>query len=124
MRLFVHSGHPPFSLPWQIGLLAERHPKLPMVMIHMGHAHGVYVDAAITMARRYENIWLETSGTSMSCQIANAYETVGHERVMFGIDSPFHHPTVEIQKVMACGVNDEGLENIFYNNAAKFMGLK
>ena len=40
----------------------------------------------------------------MSCQIANAYETVGHERVMFGIDSPFHHPTVEIQKVMACGV--------------------
>lgn len=122
--LFVHSGHPPFSLPWQIGLLAERHPKLPMVMIHMGHAHGVYVDAAITMARRYENIWLETSGTSMSCQIANAYETVGHERVMFGIDSPFHHPTVEIQKVMACGINDEGLENIFYNNAAKFMGLK
>ena len=83
--LFVHSGHPPFSLPWQIGLLAERHPKLPMVMIHMGHAH---------------------------------------ERVMFGIDSPFHHPTVEIQKVMACGVDDEGLENIFYNNAAKFMGLK
>ena len=42
----------------------------------------------------------------------------------FGIDSPFHHPTVEIQKVMACGVDDEGLENIFYNNAAKFMGLK
>lgn len=106
--LFVHSGHPPFSLPWQIGLLAERHPKLPMVMIHMGHAHGVYVDAAITMARRYENIWLETSGTSMSCQIANAYETVGHERVMFGIDSPFHHPTVEIQKVMACGVKRRG----------------
>lgn len=121
--LFVHSGHPPFSLPWQIGLLAERHPHLPIVMIHMGHAHGVYVDAAITMAKRYDNIWLETSGTSMSCQIKNAYDTVGHERVMFGIDSPFHHPTVEIQKVMACGVDDEGLENIFYNNASKFMGL-
>ena len=54
--LFVHSGHPPFSLPWQIGLLAERHPHLPIVMIHMGHAHGVYVDAAITMAKRYDNI--------------------------------------------------------------------
>ena len=89
----------------------------------MGHAHGVYVDAAITMAKRYDNIWLETSGTSMSCQIRNAYETVGHERVMFGIDSPFHHPTVEIQKVMACGVDEAGLENIFYNNAKKFMDL-
>ena len=30
----------------------------------------------------------------------------------------------EIQKIMACGVDDEGLENIFYHNAAKFMGLK
>ena len=56
-------------------------------MIHMGHAHGVYVDAAITMAKKYDNIWLETSGTSMSVQIANAYNTVGHEKVMFGIDS-------------------------------------
>ncbi len=121
--LFVHSGHPPFSLPWQIGLLAERHPSLPIVMIHMGHAHGVYVDAAIAMARKYDNIWLETSGTSMSCQIQNAYETVGHNRVMFGIDSPFHHPTVEIQKVMACGVDEDGLERIFYRNAAEFMGL-
>ncbi len=37
---------------------------------------------------------------------------------------PFHAPTVEIQKIMACGVDDEGLENIFYHNAAKFMGLK
>ncbi len=43
----------------QIGLLAERHPHLPIVMIHMGHAHGVYVDAAITMAKKYDNIWLE-----------------------------------------------------------------
>ena len=83
----------------------------------------MYVDAAITMAKRYNNIWLETSGTSMSCQIKNAYETVGHDRVMFGIDSPFHHPTVEIQKVQACGVDDKGLENIFYNNAAKFLGI-
>lgn len=121
--MFIHSGHPPFSLPWQIGLLAERHPRLSIVMIHMGHAHGVYVDAAIAMARKYGNIWLETSGTSMSCQIRNAYETVGHERVMFGIDSPFHHPTVEIQKILASGVDEKGLENIFFNNAAKFMKL-
>ena len=121
--LFIHSGHEPFALPWQIGLLAERHPKLQVVMIHMGHAHGVYVDAAITMGKRYDNIWLETSGTSMSCQIKNAYETVGKDRVMFGIDSPFHHPSVEIQKVAACGLDDNSLEDIFYNNAKKFLKI-
>ena len=30
--VFIHCGHPPFSLPWQIGLLAERHPHVPTVM--------------------------------------------------------------------------------------------
>ena len=59
----------------------------------------------------------------MGCQIKNAYETVGSGRVMFGIDSPFHHPTVEIQRVLSCGLGDSELENVFYHNAARLMGL-
>ena len=47
----IHSGHPPYSLPWQIGLLAQRHPNCKVLMIHMGHGHGVYIDAALKMAR-------------------------------------------------------------------------
>ena len=66
--------------------------------------------------------WLEASGMPMGCQIKNACETVGRDRVMFGIDSPFHHPTVEIQRVLTCGLDEAGLEDVFYNNAAKFMG--
>ncbi|MBP5706067.1 MAG: amidohydrolase [Spirochaetales bacterium] len=121
--VFIHCGHPPFSLPWQIGLLAERHPDVPTVMIHMGHGHGVYIDGSITMAKKYDNLMLECSGMPMGCQIKNAYENVGAERVMFGIDSPFHHPTVEIQRVLSCGLNDSQLEDVFYNNAARFMGV-
>ena len=122
--VFIHCGHPPFSLPWQIGLLAERHPDIPIVMIHMGHGHGVYIDGSITMAKKFDNLWLEVSGMPMGCQIKNAFLNVGSERVMFGIDSPFHHPSVEIQRVMSCGLTDSQLEDVFYNNAAKFMGLK
>ena len=80
----IHSGHPPYSLPWQIGLLAERHPNCKVLMIHMGH---------------------------------------GHDRILFGTDGPFHHPTVEMQKVFMCGVDEQGLEDIFYNNAKKFFEL-
>ncbi|MBQ3893498.1 MAG: amidohydrolase family protein [Desulfovibrio sp.] len=120
--VFIHCGHPPFSLPWQIGLLAERHPDVPMVMIHMGHGHGVYIEGSINMALKYDNLFLEVSGMPMGCQIKNAYEKVGAERVMFGIDSPFHHPSVEIQRVLSCGLGDAQLEDVFYRNAAKFMG--
>lgn len=122
--VFIHCGHPPFSLPWQIGLLAERHPDVPTVMIHMGHGHGVYIEGSINMAKKYDNLFLEVSGMPMGCQIKNAYETVGADRVMFGVDSPFHHPTVEIQRTLSCGLPDSALEDVFYNNAAGFMGLK
>ena len=85
---------------------------------------GVYIDGSITMARKYDNLWLEASGMPMGCQIKNACETIGKNRVMFGIDSPFHHPTVEIQRVLSCGLSDAGLEDVFYNNAASFMGWR
>lgn len=119
--LFVHSGHEPFSLPWQIGLLAERHPDLRICMLHMGHGHKIYVDAAIEMATRYKNIWLEMSGTSMSAMIQKAYRVAGSDKVMFGIDTPFHAPSVEIQKVRACDIGDEGYKRIFYDNAVSFL---
>lgn len=121
--VFIHSGHPPYSLPWQIGWLAERHPRVPVVLLHMGHAHGVYVDAALKTARRYPNVYLETSGTSMSVKIREAYETVGADRVLFGIDSPFHEPSVEIEKTRATYLPEEALRRIYHDNAAKLLGL-
>lgn len=121
--VFIHSGHPPYSLPWQIGWLAERHPRVPIIMLHMGHAHGVYVDAALKVARRYSNIYLDTSGTSMSVKIREAYETVGPKRVLFGIDSPFHEPSVEIEKTRATYLPEDALRRIYHDNAAELFSL-
>lgn len=117
--VFIHSGHPPYSLPWSIALLAERHPDVKTVMIHMGHGHGVYIDAALKMAKRYPNLYLEMSGMPMGVKIRQAYEEVGEERIMFGTDFPFHHPLVEIQKVLTCGLTEEAMEKVFYSNVLK-----
>lgn len=119
--VFIHCGHPPYSLPWSIALLAERFPKVKVVMIHMGHGHGVYIDASLKMARRYNNLYLEMSGMSMESKIREAYETVGSDRILFGTDAPFHHPSIEIQKVLTCGLDEEALKDIFYNNINKLL---
>lgn len=121
--VFIHCGHPPYSLPWSIALLAEKYPDVRVTMIHMGHGHGVYIDASIKMAKRYDNLYLEMSGMPMGCKIKEAYETVGKDRIMFGIDSPFHHPTVEIQKVLTCGLDEKAQEDVFYNNAKTLLRL-
>lgn len=120
----IHSGHPPYSLPWQIGLLAERNPDVKIMMIHMGHGHGVYIDAALKMARKYPNIYLEMSGMPMPSKIREAYETVGKTRIMFGTDTPFHDPSVELQKVLVSGVDEEGIRCILCDNAVSFFGLE
>jgi uncharacterized protein len=117
----IHSGHPPFSLPWSIGELAEMYPEVRMVMLHMGHAHGVYIQAAINTARRHDNIILETSGVSMHSKIKEAVERVGEGRVVFGSDYPFHDYSVELQKVKVSGLTESQRELVLHENAKRLL---
>ena len=63
------------------------------------------------------------AGTSMSVKIREAYETVGHDRVLFGIDSPFQEPSVEIEKTRATFLPEDALRRIYHDNTAKLLGL-
>jgi predicted TIM-barrel fold metal-dependent hydrolase len=113
----IHSGHPPFSLPWSIGELAEVYPDVCIVMLHMGHGHGVYIQAAINTAKRYDNIILETSGMPMHTKIREAVRTVGERRVAYGSDIPFHHTSVELQRVKMAGLTEDELRLVIHDNA-------
>jgi len=117
----IHSGHPPFSLPWSIGELAELYPEVRIVMLHMGHAHGVYIQAAINTAKKRDNIILETSGVSMHSKIKEAVEKVGEGRVVFGSDYPFHDYSVELQKVRVAGLTENQEELVLYENTRKLL---
>ncbi|MDR1036780.1 MAG: amidohydrolase family protein [Deltaproteobacteria bacterium] len=122
LPVFVHSGHPPFSLPWSIGQLAQEFPKARVVMVHMGHGHGVYIQAAIDVARSVGNVWLENSGMPMHTKTREAYFRVGAERIFWGSDVPFHHYAVEILRTEVSGLEQSQLEDVFCNNIRKFMG--
>jgi predicted TIM-barrel fold metal-dependent hydrolase len=119
----IHSGHPPFSLPWSIGELAENFRDVTIIMLHMGHGHGVYIQAAINTARRLDNIYLETSGMPMHTKIKEAIRLLGENRVMYGSDTPFHEPAVEIQRICSADLNSRELERVFYSNAKEILRL-
>ena len=121
--VFIHSGHPPFSLPHSIAQLAQDFPSIRVVMVHMGHGNGIYVQAALDLSRKIDNLYLETSGMPMHTKIREAYETVGHDRIFWGSDAPFHLYEVEMLRTQLCGLNDTALENIFCNNIKTFLGL-
>jgi predicted TIM-barrel fold metal-dependent hydrolase len=122
LPVFVHSGHPPFSLPWSIGQLAAGFPRARVVMVHMGHGHGVYIQAAIDTARAIPNIWLENSGMPMHTKTREAYLRVGSGRIFWGSDAPFHHYAVEILRTEVSGLSRAQLEDVFRNNIRAFMG--
>ncbi|MCS4539980.1 MAG: hypothetical protein HYU03_04730 [Thaumarchaeota archaeon] len=48
-----------------------------IVRLNMGHGHGVYIQAAINAAKRYDNIILETSGMPMHTKVKEAVKEVG-----------------------------------------------
>ena len=121
LPLAIHSGHPPFSLPWSIGELAEEYPEARIVMLHMGHAHGVYIKAAIDTARKFDSITLETSGVSMHSKIREAVQRVGEERVVFGSDYPFHDYSVELQKVRVSGLDERQQHLVLHDNAERLL---
>lgn len=118
--VFVHSGHAPYSLPWQIGQLAEEFPDIRFVLVHMGHGHGVYIQSALDVACKLPNVYLETSGMPMHTKIKEAFDMLGDDKVMYGSDVPFHHPSVELQRMKVAGLTDAQMQKLFYDNAANF----
>ena len=123
LPVLIHSGHPIFTLPWSIEELAVAFPGVKVVMGHMGHGNVVYINAAIDIAVRNSNVYLETSGMPMHTKIAEAVERVGVERVLYGSDAPFHHPAVEILRVEVSGLEPAALARVLRTNSRElFLG--
>ncbi len=119
LPVLIHCGHPIFTLPWSIEEAAVAFPGLTVILGHMGHGNIVYINGSIDVAERNPNVYLETSGMPMHTKILEAVRRVGPDRVLYGSDAPFHHPSVEIQKVMVSGLSADLVERVLGDNARR-----
>jgi predicted TIM-barrel fold metal-dependent hydrolase len=115
----IHCGHPIFTLPWSIEELVRRYPAGRIILGHMGHGNIVYINAAIDVAERNPNVYLETSGMPMHLKIREAVERVGPDRVLYGSDTPFHHPSVELTKVRVSGLEPDAMDRVLGENGRR-----
>jgi len=121
--VLFHCGHPPWSLPWHFSSLADRFPDVTIILGHMGHGHIVYINGAIDVAKKHDNIYLETSGMPMHSKIKEAVEVLGADRVLYGSDMPFSHPAYEILKVKVSGISEEDLRLVLRENTLRMLRL-
>ncbi len=86
LPVLFHDGTPPYSTPRQIALLAERHPRVQVILGHSGLL-DLWRDAA-DAARLHDNIWLQPT-SAPPVAIRAALDAAGRDRLLFGTDGGF-----------------------------------
>lgn len=110
--LMIHTGPGPFSDPIGVAPRAEEFPDVKMVLAHAGF--GIYASAALWLAKKYDNIYLETSWSHVY-DLAVFIKEVPN-KIVFGTDLIENVP-VEFAKLEALKLSDEIRELILYRNA-------
>ncbi len=125
---FIHSmpktGFFSGVLPKDIAYLAKEFPNLRIIAGHAAYCMEFAVEAGLTL-KKYNNVYFETS-CSVSFGIFNLLKTVGHERILFGSDSPTASTLpIEIDKILTLPkISKEVKQDILYNNVMKLLKLQ
>ena len=108
LPVLVHTSfHPAQPLLWLEAAAAFR--QVNFILGHMGYR--ISLDAVIA-AEHADNLYLETSGTQPSA-ILNVLKSLGASRMIFGTDTPFNAPQVEMDRIHSLHLAESDLERIF-----------
>jgi uncharacterized protein len=101
-------------------LLLKQFPRLKLILGHMGFASTDL--SAIQLARRFENLYLETSVGSFAA-IGEAVRRLGARRIVFGSEGPVHHVGAELRKIELLKLKPEDQERICAGNISELARL-
>jgi predicted TIM-barrel fold metal-dependent hydrolase len=96
LPVIAHCTADPLSVPNCLGELARVFPSVPFLMAHMGHMYDT--NGAIATARRWPNVYLETS-SAFYRSIRKAIREVGPDRIVMGSNSPTGSLAEEREKI-------------------------
>ncbi len=124
--VLFHSGYAYTPIPPTIAQVADLFPELVILMGHMGCSEvctPTGVNEAIRVARRNDNVYLETSRVMMTSCINHAVRVIGEERVVFGSDTPYGSQSDEIAAILSSKLPESSLSHVFYRNLARLLHL-
>lgn len=121
LPVLLHCGDEVMSYPLQIGEMAKQCPDTIIFMAHMG---GVFhTRDALTVAAQYPNVYVDTSEIPHVAPVRMFVDTIGPQRVLFGTDSPYCDPLVELEKVKLAGLSDEEFAFVCSLNGMRLLGI-
>jgi predicted TIM-barrel fold metal-dependent hydrolase len=96
--VLFHCGMGDNASPQRIAEVARDFPGLPVIMGHSGLIEGVR--DVIQQAKKYENVYMDSSGVGWLPFFCETIAWAGSDRVMYGSDHPFNPMDWEIQKIV------------------------
>ncbi|MEM4521544.1 MAG: amidohydrolase family protein [Candidatus Bathyarchaeia archaeon] len=116
--VMIHTGPGPFSDPMLVAPRAEEYPDVKIILAHAGF--GIYANAALWLAKKYDNIYLETSWShTFDLQ---AFLSSVPDKVVFGTDLVENIP-VEYAKLQGLKLSDDVKEKFLYSNAKTLFNI-
>lgn len=97
--------------------------ECPQTVFVLGHSGALQMEAALDLACRYPNVWLELSSQSLS-NVRRILERGPADRLVFGSDWPFYHQALPLAKVLLATESDPAARRrVLHDNAARLLGL-
>jgi predicted TIM-barrel fold metal-dependent hydrolase len=106
-------NEPGESAPWDVALLAERFPSVPLIC---GHSGGDW-ELGVRAVRRFENVFIEFSGSDPhSGQVDYTVRELGPGRLIWGGHGPSRSYSTELSKVLDADLTHAERLQIFGGN--------
>lgn len=104
--------------------MVAEHPDVTFVAAHPGDRESFMKH--LERIERYENLYLDLSGTGIFRYglVAYGVSRVGSERFLFGTDYPICNPRMYVQAILQEPLSQAERENILYKNAGRVLGLE
>lgn len=112
--VWIHAGYPGVSHALSIRDVAQENPSLPLVLTHGAQLDisGLSLTDALLLAGDTQNTYFELSGVYRCDLIKALVETVGAQRVVFGTNASYFHPTVEKSRVTKADLSKEAASKV------------
>ena len=118
--VIVHGASDLLNSPPEFAEMARRHPRVRLLMAHMGFFWSV--DQAIAFAQALPNLILETSRVPIF-EITAAVRELGPDKVVWGTDSPFVDYEWEFRKMERCTPDRAVYDRVVGGTMSEILGL-
>lgn len=104
----------------QMAAIAERYPKVRLILGHSLHNDW---DGAIDMAQRFPSVYLELCAVMDERGVLERFiAEVGSEQILFGTDFPWFSISYYLGAVLAACPTEDDARNILHRNAKRLLG--